>query len=36
MDVATGAYSYDGANLLTGLAYTSNAGATAIDTLGWT
>ena len=36
-DVATGAYSYDGGNRLTGLGYTANGGATHIDayTLGF-
>ncbi|HVA50387.1 MAG TPA: RHS repeat-associated core domain-containing protein [Pirellulales bacterium] len=34
-DVLHGAYSYDTGNRLTGLAYTSNAGANTIDTLGW-
>ncbi|OYV83664.1 MAG: hypothetical protein B7Z73_15845, partial [Planctomycetia bacterium 21-64-5] len=36
VDVYHGAYSYDGDNNLTGLAYTSNAGANTIDTFGWT
>jgi hypothetical protein len=35
MDIATGAYSYDTANRLTGLGYTSNAGANQIDAFGW-
>ncbi|MGH7192046.1 MAG: hypothetical protein ACREJM_00760 [Candidatus Saccharimonadales bacterium] len=35
-DVATGAYSYDTGNRLTGLAYTSDGGANKIDTFGWT
>ncbi|MGH7194932.1 MAG: hypothetical protein ACREJM_15565, partial [Candidatus Saccharimonadales bacterium] len=35
-DVATGAFSYDTGNRLTGLAYTSNGGANKIDTFGWT
>jgi hypothetical protein len=34
-DVATGAYSYDSGNRLTGLAYTSDGGTTSIDTFGW-
>ncbi|HVA50273.1 MAG TPA: RHS repeat-associated core domain-containing protein, partial [Pirellulales bacterium] len=34
-DVLHGAYSYDAGDRLTGLAYTSNAGANTIDTLGW-
>ncbi|OYV78599.1 MAG: hypothetical protein B7Z73_19540, partial [Planctomycetia bacterium 21-64-5] len=34
-DVLHGAYSYDDGNRLTGLAYTSNAGATTIDAFGW-
>lgn len=34
-DVLSGAYSYDNGARLTGIAYTSNAGATTIDTLGW-
>ncbi|HQU43360.1 MAG TPA: RHS repeat-associated core domain-containing protein, partial [Pirellulales bacterium] len=34
-DVYHGAYSYDNGNRLTGLAYTSNAGASSIDTFGW-
>ncbi|HQU42897.1 MAG: hypothetical protein B7Z73_02465, partial [Planctomycetia bacterium 21-64-5] len=34
-DVLHGAYSYDNGDRLTGLAYTSNAGATTIDTFGW-
>jgi len=34
-DVLHGKYSYDTGDRLTGLAYTSNAGATTIDTLGW-
>jgi YD repeat-containing protein len=33
--VATGAYSYDTGNRLTGLDYTSGGGATTIDTFGW-
>ncbi|OYV88257.1 MAG: hypothetical protein B7Z73_08875, partial [Planctomycetia bacterium 21-64-5] len=35
-DVLHGASSYDNGDRLTTLAYTSNAGATTIDTLGWT
>jgi YD repeat-containing protein len=35
MDMATGAYSYDTDNRLTGLAYTSNAGGNHIDAFGW-
>src|SRR5487761_1695027 len=34
-DIATGAYSYDTGARLTGLAYTSNGGASTIDTFGW-
>jgi RHS repeat-associated protein len=34
-DVLTGAYTYDAGNRLTGLAYTSNGGANAIDTFAW-
>jgi YD repeat-containing protein len=35
-DVATGAFTYDTDNRLTGLAYTANGGQTSIDTFGWT
>ena len=35
VDVATGSYSYDTANRLTGLAYTSEGGANTINTFGW-
>ncbi|HVC96044.1 MAG TPA: RHS repeat-associated core domain-containing protein, partial [Pirellulales bacterium] len=35
-DVYHGAYGYDGDSRLTSLAYTSNAGATTIDSFGWT
>ena len=34
-DVATGTYSYDTANRLTGLTYTANGGATHIDAFAW-
>jgi RHS repeat-associated protein len=34
-DVATGAYTYDNGNRLTGLAYTDGGGAHTIDTFGW-
>jgi hypothetical protein len=34
-DVATGAYSYDAGNRLTGLAYTANVGSISIDDYGW-
>jgi RHS repeat-associated protein len=35
MNVLHGAFSYDNGARLTGLAYTSNGGATTIDTFGW-
>jgi RHS repeat-associated protein len=35
LDIATGGYSYDTGNRLTGLAYTSNAGGNHIDAFGW-
>jgi RHS repeat-associated protein len=35
MNVLHGAFSYDNGARLTGIAYTSNGGATTIDTLGW-
>jgi hypothetical protein len=35
MDVASGVYSYDTGNRLTGLSYTANAGQTSIDAYTW-